>query len=243
MPASPKFSFRPRTRSHSPDKFSPGPGTYSAATHNHFKFPSAQNAGFGTASRDAGLRRSSSPGPGAYAVPKHGCVGDKMQVQPAPQWSFGSQEKLKSPRNQTRAMTPGPGVYDIPSKGCYGKSAQRDKSPTWRFGSEPRMHASPKHVKETPGPGTYVGARPARDKSPTWRFGSQQKLSTTERFIPGPGTYDTLAAHAASGDHGMKAKAPKWTFGTEQRGHTPHLHVRTTPGPGAYGGTYTTFDH
>mmetsp|Transcript_18761 Transcript_18761/g.35212 ORF Transcript_18761/g.35212 Transcript_18761/m.35212 type:complete len:151 (+) Transcript_18761:26-478(+) len=78
-------------------------------------------------------------------------------------------------------------------------------------------------------------------KAPKWSFTERLEGRLT-RPVPGPGTYEVSAAETAAKTF---QRPPKFSFGSAGRNLVaPKREERlSTPGPGAYGGHYTTFGY
>eukprot|EP00929_Paragymnodinium_shiwhaense_P006346 TRINITY_DN10959_c0_g1_i1.p1 TRINITY_DN10959_c0_g1~~TRINITY_DN10959_c0_g1_i1.p1 ORF type:complete len:257 (-),score=25.99 TRINITY_DN10959_c0_g1_i1:216-986(-) len=244
--SSPKFSFRPRARA--ADKHdTPGPGAYSTVeAHSSVKFGKSASYSWGTAPRDGRIRQNS-PGPGAYeASSKKASFGGVRVTTPSaqPEWRFGTQPRMLSEVELRGKESPGPGAYDNSDH-----SAVKDRSPRCRFGSQMRI-PSPGPLSLYPGPGAYdapktgtVGEKTVQPLSaPQWKFGTDQRMRSRLSHSPGPGEYDTHKLTAVGETHVHK-KAPRTRFGSDKRFPASSPRSAISPGPGAYGETYTVFGH
>lgn len=181
------------------------------------------------------ITQQGTPGPGAYSVDTH----NHFKFERSQNYGFGTASR--SGPVCSHRPSPGPGTYEPPASGETRTLPQA--SPKWKIGSSERMH-SPHTAKcrLTPGPGAYethetVGENKIQEKGPQWGFGTQKKSpSAQHRDVPGPGAYNP-PRQACSNDvrnAGPHWAPPHWSFGSEQRMHSPHEHVRKTPGPGLY---------
>lgn len=247
--SSPKFSFRPRTRAGVKSE-TPGPGAYSIDISAAVKFDNGAKFGFGSAPRDP-ARKATSPGPGAYLSPRHGCVGERLSLGAAPQWRFPQTRRMEGgPKLKQAAATPGPGAYR-PKLGSIEDQVVQDRAPKWSFGSQDRLRGPHASVQDMPGPGAYespkhgnLGERKLQLQAPpAWRFGTQAKLTGPHKSAkesPGPGAYETQR-HCTLGTASVRNRSPEHRFGSEPRMHTPH--IKETPGPGAHGAAFSSFGH
>eukprot|EP00930_Biecheleria_cincta_P046807 TRINITY_DN3233_c0_g1_i1.p1 TRINITY_DN3233_c0_g1~~TRINITY_DN3233_c0_g1_i1.p1 ORF type:complete len:224 (-),score=21.21 TRINITY_DN3233_c0_g1_i1:62-733(-) len=108
----------------------PGPGAYSPANP---AFASPKWA-FSCDSRLKSLKRSTTPGPGAYDI-KSTLEGRDTSI-------------CSKPERRILAQTPGPGAYNASYKSC----SNFESSSSFGFGASDRQKMS---VSKTPGPGKY----------------------------------------------------------------------------------------
>lgn len=158
----PQWRFGSTVRMHSPHahaRETPGPGAYQSPAHGNVGAPVAKNRsprwGFGSSQRQASASPRELPGPGSYEAPRHGAIGEKKAAPlSAPQWRFGSEEKMKGPP-QSVANSPGPGSYERSHGAVSDERKVMPRSPKWKFGSNERFHSPHEHAKRTPGPGAH----------------------------------------------------------------------------------------
>jgi len=136
--------------------------------------------------------------------------------------------------HEANKVTPGPGPSSYEARTCMGRGPRAVLPP--RCSSPSRIAKA----AEGPGPGAYearscigLGKGPTFTVAPTSRGALNQKTQSRAKTrrnedVPGPG------AHSGAPTFG---EGPKFSFGRSVR-EQPRS---GTPGPGAYGGLYTTF--
>merc|ERR1712008_534926 len=123
---------------------------------------------------------------------------------------------------------PGPGSYEV--RTCMGKGPRAVLPPK---SSSPVRIA--KAVEGPPGPGAYEAARSCIGvgNGHTFTVAPTTRGACSQKVIPGPGDYDSSSSTLrASG-------SSKWGTPSTQR-RVPTRCSEDSPGPGAYGGLYTT---
>jgi len=188
------------------------------------------------------LNKTSTPGPGAYSASET----TSQKFGKSPNYGFGY-----AARDGARPQSaPGPGHYDRPTNPGKNVSAK------YGFGTSDRIvrqqmeqpgpasyklrgamgEDGPKYSsvgrrdtgrgKATPGPGAYqpVDSRGTQK----FGFGTSPRDSRINGASPGPGAYDQGTATTAGPKFSMKAKNEAFA-------------KDLTPGPGQYGGIYTSF--
>lgn len=241
--ASGKFLGSPRNRERRAVE-SPDPGHYLQRDPSHTsKMPSSPRAGFG--SLDTGrlnLAKEGTPGPGSYA---------HREVMNEQTTSFGNSERMKGLKPRTES--PDPGHYSPVDPTSTSKMARQGgygwgTSDTGRFYGEegakiaatngsPRLGSPKSPRSNTPGPGSYnvVEYNGSQNGGNVRGFGgtaSRPSLAQHTRAAlstPGPGTYVKGTLLGETG--------PKFSMGSRQGEK-----MKSTPGPGEYGGHWTQFD-
>ncbi|EFJ50684.1 hypothetical protein VOLCADRAFT_88461 [Volvox carteri f. nagariensis] len=160
----------------------PGPGEYGAPSIAQHR-PRRASWTIGRASRDAGLRSSTNPGPGTYditepLIPRDGGHSTASDHRSAPSYSFGGRQPWAAPE-----ASPGPSDYGYP------KDPGRVAKPVYTLhGSAPKDHQ-----EDVPGPGAYQGTRAdslVRTSAPVLSMGLRMYEPGSKDLKPGPGAYD-----------------------------------------------------
>lgn len=172
------------------------------------------------------------PGPGSYEAPESHVRAHTMT----------SRRELKQ-----KVEGPGPGTHE--QKTSMGKgphysmsmplSARGNRNPgPGSYEAKPSIGDGPKYSvylprndpkSKVPGPGAYDHANFTKlDQTPKWTLtGSHRQKEVRHDEVPGPGTHMRKTAIG---------QGPKYSHGLPRQDK-----VSVTPGPGEYGGMYTTF--
>jgi hypothetical protein len=221
----PKWSFRSRDNLPKRQrKFdAPGPGAYSLANADKFKYSGGPGFGFGKGPRflnDSGYQAQ--PGPGQYSP------SDPTLVNGA-KYGFGT--SLRTVAKSTVHETPPPGTYDV--KGGVGSGvgySQRGKpKPLVEMGMD------------SPGPGAYNPSMKVFEHGARFSFGNASRdgggPTGNDLNCPGPGAYQV---NKTLGHHAPKFSIVSRPLGWDTAGSSS---VRRMPGPGAYNAHITSFGY
>lgn len=184
----------------------PGPGSYQSPSYT----TDGKKYQMGARKNMFVLKEDKIPGPGAYQ-PDH----EKGKIK-APQYGFGSDQKLKT---AGKASIPNPQSYEIKD------STMRKTNPSWGMGYGQKIDLS-KTLAETPGPGSYEYKTSTTDGK-KYGIGDRKNMFNLEKEknAPGPGAYsiDELK---------NKSKAPQYKFGTDSK--IKEAGKRQMPDPQSY---------
>jgi hypothetical protein len=221
----PKWSFRSRDNLPKRQrKFdAPGPGAYSLANADKFKYSGGPGFGFGKGPRflnDGGYQAQ--PGPGQYSP------SDPTLVNGA-KYGFGT--SLRTVAKSTVHETPPPGTYDV--KGGVGSGigySQRGKpKPMVEMGMD------------SPGPGAYNPSMKVFEHGARFSFGNASRdgggPTGNDLNCPGPGAY---AVQKTVGHNKPKFSIVSRPLGWDTAGSSS---LRRQPGPGAYNAHITSFGY
>jgi hypothetical protein len=221
----PKWSFRSRDNLPKRQrKFdAPGPGAYSLANADKFKYSGGPGFGFGKGPRflnDGAY--IAQPGPGQYSP------SDPTLVSGA-KYGFGT--SLRTVAKSTVHETPPPGTYDV--KGGVGSGvgySQRGKpKPMVEMGMD------------SPGPGAYNPSMKVFEHGARFSFGNASRdgggPTGNDLNCPGPGAYQV---QKTLGHHAPKFSIVSRPLGWDTAGSSS---LRRMPGPGAYNAHITSFGY
>ncbi|CAD7929978.1 unnamed protein product [Amoebophrya sp. A25] len=207
-------------------QFGPGPAAYFtkdiSVDARHVRPTSAV---FPHSKRDEMGATSGGKRPGVGTYNPNFMSSSTMSLPGRPVFSKGSRDDAGSMTAvATRAKTPGPGTYgfkaslsDI-SSSIYGRAKDFSRP-------------------VTPGPGAYSISRELSGAG--WKMGTGQRSGIRSRSeSPGPGQYSLTSA--ISTNHPSILRMPQYTM-------VPRRAILTgrnqSPGPGAHGGSFTTFGY